>query len=79
MVLGHSDNIDLSATNIILGGASAGITSMLIKYGTPKIKKLSRKKEGVTLQHWSFLTLVDATLCGMVALCSGCNIIPTYG
>lgn len=30
-------------------------------------------------QMWSFLTLVDSTLCGMVALCAGCNIIETYG
>ena len=39
-----------------------------------------RFKEKIKItQHWSFLTLVDSTLCGMVAMCSCCNIIATYG
>ena len=43
MVLGHSDNIERSAVNIILGGSSAGITgseerSIKILYYTNMLK-----------------------------------------
>lgn len=83
MVLGHSNNIELSATNIVLGGATAGLTSMLATWAIPHFKKIKadwmKQKIAAQQQHWSFLILVDSTLCGMVALCSGCNIIPTYG
>ncbi|CBY34995.1 unnamed protein product [Oikopleura dioica] len=71
MVLGHGQNIELSATNIVLGGATS---AMMIKRIKPLLAGHGRHK-----QHWSFLILVDSTLCGMVALCGPCNIIPTYG
>ena len=29
-------------------------------------------------KYWSFLILVDATLCGMVALCAGANVVEPY-
>ena len=37
MVLGHSNNVELSATNIILGGTSSGLTAMTVKYFKPRI------------------------------------------
>ena len=109
MVLGHSSNIELSATNIVLGGAAgqllkvnwitdeilliiikffcsnwniilAGMTSMFTKWILPHLKQCKIPKHKKRRRNlWSFLTLVDATLCGMVSLCSGCNIIPSYG
>ena len=83
MVLGHSHNIELSATNIILGGSGAGITAMFVRWAGPHLYLLNRQKKlprrRKRHQYWSFLTLVDSTLCGMVALCPGCNIIPTSG
>ena len=96
MVLGHSNNIELSAVNIVLGGSASGLTAMLAKWAKPRIRFWYRNKVGPDLdrrrslsssresnqvrqkQVWSFLVLVDSTLCGMVALCSGCNIIDSY-
>jgi ammonium transporter, Amt family len=53
---------------------NSGLTAMMIKRIKPLLAGHGRHK-----QHWSFLILVDSTLCGMVALCGPCNIIPTYG
>ncbi|CBY38981.1 unnamed protein product [Oikopleura dioica] len=72
MVMGHANNIELSAINMVLGGSASGLTAMFVKYSKPRLIFWER-------QMWSFLTLVDSTLCGMVALCAGCNIIETYG
>ena len=78
MVLGHGSNIELSSTNITLGGAVAGCTAILYKYLKPFVinwrRGTQRKKT-----YWSFLLLVDSSLCGMVALCSGANIVEPYG
>lgn len=84
MVLGHSHNIELSATNIILGGSASGITAMFIRWVRPHLSVVMQRKKGLmgrkkARQYWSFLTVVDSALCGMVALCPGCNIIPTFG
>ena len=37
MALGHGDNLAVSASNIIIGGATAGLTSMFIKWIKPKL------------------------------------------
>ena len=45
MVLGHSHNIELSATNIILGGSASGLTAMFVSWARPHLSlKLWRKK-----------------------------------
>ena len=38
MVLGHNDNIELSAVNICLGGTAAGLTAMMVKLLKPQLK-----------------------------------------
>ena len=37
MVLGHSNNIELSAVNIVLGGSTSGLTAMVIKWAKPRV------------------------------------------
>ena len=38
MVLGHNDNIELSAVNITLGGTAAGLTAMMVKLLKPQFQ-----------------------------------------
>ena len=37
MVMGHANNIELSAVNIILGGSASGLTAMFVKYSKPRL------------------------------------------
>lgn len=37
MVLGHGKNIALSVTNLTLGGAMAGLTTMMVTWIRPKV------------------------------------------
>ena len=37
MVMGHANNIELSAINIVLGGSASGLTAMFVKYSKPRI------------------------------------------
>ena len=61
MVLGHNDNIELSAVNITLGGTAAGLTAMMVKLLKPQFQyfyqfynPLSRKGETKNiLSIWS--------------------------
>ena len=77
MALGHGSNIELSSTNMIIGGSISGLTAMLAKYLKTHYYNYKHKK--AKPRYWSFLILVDAVLCGMVAMCSGANIIEPYG
>ena len=81
MVLGHGSNIELSSTNIFLGGAVAGCTATSYKFVKPFIvnfKRRSRRNSKIKKTYWSFLVLVDSCLCGMVALCAGANVVEPY-
>jgi Amt family ammonium transporter len=37
MVMGHANNIELSAINIVLGGSASGLTAMFVKYSKPRL------------------------------------------
>ena len=81
MVLGHGSNIELSSTNITLGGAVAGCTATSYKFLKPYIvnwRRQSRRHSKIKKTYWSFLVLVDSCLCGMVALCAGANVVEPY-
>ena len=70
MVLGHGQSVAQGVTNLTLGGAASGLTSMVIVNLEPKvvdwwkytIMKTNRSRVIKPRTFWSFLVLVDATL-----------------
>jgi hypothetical protein len=45
MVMGHANNIELSAINIVLGGSASGLTAMCVKYSKPRLIFWERVKK----------------------------------
>lgn len=66
---GDGGIVSLAIVNTILGGSTGGLSVlMLIKFVWHRVDK------SVDSGKWSFLMTLNGALCGMVALCGGCNV-----
>lgn len=65
---GDGTIVAISTINTLLAGSSASLTALFLARTTPSGK-----------YRWSYLTMINGAISGMVSSCAGCNAMPLWG
>ncbi|XP_052262886.1 putative ammonium transporter 1 [Dreissena polymorpha] len=65
---GDGAAISIAVVNTVISGSFAACSSMFVN----RLPKVGNKR-------WSLLIIINGALCGMVAVCSGCNLYYPWG